>query len=456
MRSEAVSAWVWCCRSRSQFLIKGFLQQGDADGLALGVYQGDGERQIGFATDSERPDVRGRRGQSRCRGSPPGVGQGVRERCVGRRGPGRGQQGPAGEDGDGTPRNDVQGVEHGLVEGIPNAYHPQNIRPGRERHRDHMIKRALHVPDVQGFLAVQGVLHRRGAGECLAQTLVPAGYGQDRTLLVGNKEYITLDAGLEALDGTQNGGGVVRSPPHSAARIRGSECGSGRASSGSGAAAAPQTGDACAANRPAGAAGHCGPLTNAEYALFVATGHRAPLVTEAEWQAYGLLHPYTTVGRFLWHHGHPPPGRLQHPVVLVSHADAMAYCTWRGQYAGRPLRLPSEAEWEKAARGTDGRYFPWGNIFDARRLNSADGGPYDTVPVGQYPQGQSPHGVLDMAGQVFEWTATPAQFAPPRFIVKGWAWDDLPGVTRAAARHARPAALKHILIGFRCATSEAE
>jgi toxoflavin biosynthesis protein ToxD len=77
------------------------------------------------------------------------------------------------------------------------------------------------------------------------------------------------------------------------------------------------------------------------------------------------------------------------------------------------------------------------------------------LTVGQYPAGQSPYGVLDMAGQVFEWTATPAQLDPSRFIVKGGAWDDLPGVTRAAARHARPAELRHILIGFRCAMSEA-
>ena len=97
-----------------------------------------------------------------------------------------------------------------------------------------------------------------------------------------------------------------------------------------------------------------------------------------------------------------------------------------------------------------------GNTFDARRLNSADAGPYDTVPVGQYPQSQSPYGVFDMAGQVFEWTATPASRSPQHFIVKGGAWDDLPGVTRAAARHARPAELKHILIGFRCVTSKTE
>jgi formylglycine-generating enzyme required for sulfatase activity len=196
------------------------------------------------------------------------------------------------------------------------------------------------------------------------------------------------------------------------------------------------------------------PVTNAAYQRFVhSTGHRAPFVTEATWRRYRLMHDYATVRRFLWRGSEPPPGRGQHPVVLVSHADAAAYCTWRGQQEGRKLRLPTEEEWGKAARGTDGRYFPWGNTFDPARLNSYDKGPFDTVPVGQYPRGQSPYGVLDMAGQVFEWTATLWKATPPTYVVKGGSWDDLPGVTRAAARHGRPAELQHILIGFRCAGS---
>ena len=126
-------------------------------------------------------------------------------------------------------------------------------------------------------------------------------------------------------------------------------------------------------------------VTNADYARFVAaTGHRVPFVDETTWRGYRLVHGYPTVLKFLWHSQHPPAGRETHPVVLVSHDDAAAYCSWRG------ARLPSEAEWEKAARGTDGRYFPWGNVFDAQLLNSEDGGPFDTVPVGGYPDGQSP------------------------------------------------------------------
>ncbi|MFQ5913645.1 MAG: formylglycine-generating enzyme family protein [Nitrospinota bacterium] len=193
-------------------------------------------------------------------------------------------------------------------------------------------------------------------------------------------------------------------------------------------------------------------VTNADYKGFAdATGRPAPFVTQGVWDSYGLIHKYSAVKRFLWREGRYPPGRAAHPVVLVPHADAAAYCEWRGKKEGRKLRLPTEEEWEKAARGADGRYFPWGNVFDAARLNSYDGGPFDTVPVGRYPSGASPSGILDMAGMVFEWTWTRAAWDPGKFIVKGGSWDDYPGVTRSAARHGRPSALKHILIGFRCA-----
>ena len=97
--------------------------------------------------------------------------------------------------------------------------------------------------------------------------------------------------------------------------------------------------------------------------------------------------------------------------------------------------------------------FPWGGVFDARRLNSHDQGPFDTVPVGRFPLGASPYGLLDAAGQVFEWTATAA--APGRFVVKGGSWDDKGcGICRPAARHGRPADLRHILIGFRLVREE--
>jgi len=191
------------------------------------------------------------------------------------------------------------------------------------------------------------------------------------------------------------------------------------------------------------------PVTNAQYAAFVAeTGHRAPDVDAGTWKGYGLIHPYPRTRRHAWPGGHPPEGRAQHPVVLVSHEDARAYTAWLSARTGRAWRLPTELEWEKAARGADGRRFPWGGDYAPGRLNSHDGGPFDTLPVGRFPEGASPFGLLDAAGQVFEWTATEAR--PGRFLVKGGSWDDSGcGVCRPAARHSRPAGLKHILVGFR-------
>ena len=191
------------------------------------------------------------------------------------------------------------------------------------------------------------------------------------------------------------------------------------------------------------------PITNQQYLAFVAaTGHRAPDVDAQTWSGYRLIHPYRRTRKFAWKGGRPPEGRLDHPVVMVTHGDARAYAGWLTKVTTWRWRLPTEREWEKAARGTDGRRFPWGNSFDAQRLNSHDAGPFDTKPVGSYPTGASPFGLLDAAGQVFEWTATLQRRG--RYIVKGGSWDDKGcGICRPAARHGRPQGIKHILIGFR-------
>ena len=190
-------------------------------------------------------------------------------------------------------------------------------------------------------------------------------------------------------------------------------------------------------------------ITNRQYAAFItATGHPAPDVDPETWAGYRLVHPYERTRKFAWVDGAPPAGRERHPVVLVTRGDARAYAAWLSQETGQRWRLPTEAEWEKAARGTGGHRFPWGDEFEPEHLNSHDQGPFDTVPVGSFPAGASPFGLLDAAGQVFEWTGT----APVtgRAIVKGGSWDDSGcGICRPAARHSRPAALKHILIGFR-------
>lgn len=191
------------------------------------------------------------------------------------------------------------------------------------------------------------------------------------------------------------------------------------------------------------------PITNAQYAFFLAeTGHAAPEVSAAEWQSYRLIHPFERTRRHAWIDGVLPKGREAHPVVMVSLTDAWAYADWLSERTGETWRLPSEEEWERTARGTDGRAFPWGAEFDATLLNSHDTGPFDTMPVGSFPQGASPSGALDTAGHVFEWTSTAA--GEGRHIVKGGSWDDSGcGICRPAARHSRPDGIKHILIGFR-------
>jgi formylglycine-generating enzyme required for sulfatase activity len=190
-------------------------------------------------------------------------------------------------------------------------------------------------------------------------------------------------------------------------------------------------------------------ITNDQYRVFVeATGHRTPDVDQATWDGYGLIHPYERTRQFAWADGKPPPGRENHPVVLVNHADAEAFARWLSRETGQTWRLPSEMEWQKAARGTDGRMFPWGDTWDATLANTHDAGPFTTVPVGSFPDGASPYGMLDAAGQVFEWTSSEAR--PGRYWVKGGSWDDRGcGVCRPADRHTRPEDLQHILVGFR-------
>jgi len=191
------------------------------------------------------------------------------------------------------------------------------------------------------------------------------------------------------------------------------------------------------------------PVTNALYARFVnSTGHRVPDVDQKTWQDYRLVHPFKRTRQFAWVAGKVPSGRDLHPVVMVSRADAEAFAKWLSAETGKQWSLPTEQQWEKAARGPNGNRFPWGNAFNPDLLNSHDKGPFTTMPVGSFADGASPYGLLDPAGQVFEWTSTPS--SAQRSIVKGGSWDDSGcGVCRPAARHSRPDTIKHILVGFR-------
>ena len=202
------------------------------------------------------------------------------------------------------------------------------------------------------------------------------------------------------------------------------------------------------------------PVTNAAYAEFVADGGApAPTMDEATWRQQGFQQDWATeVERMVWHDGQPPAGRADHPVVLVDWDDAAAYCAWRGQVVGADRRLPGAHEFEKAARGDAGATYPWGPTWDASKLNSGRS-VGDTVAVGSHVEAISPTGVLDLAGNVFQWTATrwPPDAAGPgpsaTMTVKGSSWDDFPGLGRGASWHGRPRHARHVIVGFRCAGS---
>lgn len=191
------------------------------------------------------------------------------------------------------------------------------------------------------------------------------------------------------------------------------------------------------------------PVTNLQYSAFILEAWHAP---PAHWTGAVI-----------------PKGKEGHPVVNITWGEAVEFCAWASQKTGRSLALPTEAQWEKAARGADGRIYPWGDTPpDANRCNFGRM-ILDTTPVGHYsPQGDSPYGCVDMAGEVWEWCVdgyerdayiqrtgmvTRNPVGPPtadKRCVRGGSWNVYARRVRAALRNKYRPTGKNILLGFRC------
>jgi serine/threonine-protein kinase len=142
-----------------------------------------------------------------------------------------------------------------------------------------------------------------------------------------------------------------------------------------------------------------------------------------------------------------PAEKADFPVVEITYFDAEEYCKWAGK------RLPTAEEWEKAARGEDGRIFPWGNKFDSKNANTSEAGTGGPVNVGSFKSGKSPYGVYDMSGNVWEWVDAWNPKKQYRFV-RGGSYFEGEDLNRTTSSLMSIPDDMHEYIGCRCAKSK--
>ncbi|NHZ72396.1 MAG: SUMF1/EgtB/PvdO family nonheme iron enzyme, partial [Aquificales bacterium] len=183
------------------------------------------------------------------------------------------------------------------------------------------------------------------------------------------------------------------------------------------------------------------PVTNVQYAQFIQSGNHSP-----------PSH---------WPNDQPPADLLAHPVVNISSIDALSYCRWLSQVTNHTCRLPTEAEWEKAARGTTLNRYVWGSEWNPDWCNTEESGRGRTTAVETFTEhNRSPHGVVDMLGNVWEWTDSPyGAFAKSSYktttnlqqVVRGGCYDYPQKAARISNRGRYLPGVRKLYLGFRVA-----
>ena len=184
------------------------------------------------------------------------------------------------------------------------------------------------------------------------------------------------------------------------------------------------------------------PVTNQQFEKFIkAGGYQSEQLWSKEGQAW-LNGEKVTKSRF-WHKA--KWNQPEQPVVGINYYEAEAFARWAGK------RLPTEMEWERAARGTDGRKYPWGNEFDPGRCNTLESKISKTTQVTSYSNGISPVGCYDMAGNVWEWTHSWIDDNKKFKVLRGGSWDYTRDLAQCAYHHDFQRTARYDIIGFRCA-----